>query len=121
VSAPALVVAIVDDEAPIRRAFERLVRSAGMDTQAFASGADFLAALPIEGLRCVVLDLHMPGLDGLEVQARLARSWPQLPIIFVTGRQDPQAQQLALAARPLAFLNKPIDDHLLLDAIASAA
>jgi two-component system, LuxR family, response regulator FixJ len=120
VSPPAPVVAIVDDEAPIRRALERLMRSAGLDAQTFACGADFLASLPIAGLRCVVLDVHMPGLDGLEVQSHLTKSWPQLPIIFVTGREDPQAQQRAMAARPLAFLKKPIDDHLLLDAIASA-
>jgi FixJ family two-component response regulator len=110
-------VALVDDEPSIRRALSRLVGSAGFEPQVFASGADFLSAMPIAGLRCVVLDIHMPESSGLDVQARLARQWPEVPVIFITGHEDAEAQRRALAARPLAFLNKPVDSTHLLNAI----
>jgi len=110
-------VALVDDEPSIRRALSRLVGSAGFEPQAFASGSDFLSAMPIAGLRCVVLDIHMPESSGLDVQARLARQWPEVPVIFITGHEDAEAQRRALAARPLAFLNKPVDSTHLLNAI----
>lgn len=116
---PLRIVALVDDEASIRRALARLVNSAGLEAMPFASGIEFLNAMPIAGLRCVVLDIHMPDFDGLDVQARLARTWPDLPVIFITGHEDPEAQRRALAARPLAFLNKPIDSANLLNAIES--
>jgi len=61
----------------------------------------------------------MPGMSGLQVQARLATSWPHLPIIFITGHEDPEAQRRVLATRPLAFLHKPIDSSYLLGAIGS--
>jgi FixJ family two-component response regulator len=110
-------VALVDDEPSILRALSRLVGSAGFEPQAFASGTEFLGAMPIPGLRCVVLDIHMPEVSGLEVQTRLAHQWPGVPVIFITGHEDPEAQRRALAARPLAFLNKPINSTHLLNAI----
>ena len=118
-NAPNAVVAIVDDEESIRRALGRLIRSAGYEGQLFAYGTDFLASMPIPGLRCVVLDMHMPGMSGLEVQIEMAKSWPHLPIIFITGHEDPEAQRRVLATRPLAFLHKPIDSSYLLGAIGS--
>ena len=111
------LVAIVDDEEPIRRALDRLMRSAGIESRSFASGNAFLEALPIAGLKCVVLDLHMPDMTGLEVQAQLATSSPHLPVVFITGHEDPEIQRRALALRPLAFLNKPIDSSNLLSAV----
>ncbi len=114
---PGRLVALVDDEASIRRALARLITSAGFEARAFDSGTEFLDAMPIAGLRCVVLDIHMPELTGLEVQARLAGSWPDVPVIFITGHEDSEAQRRALATRPLAFLNKPIDSTHLLNAI----
>jgi FixJ family two-component response regulator len=118
-NAPDRLVAIVDDEEPIRQALGRLLRSAGIKAQPFASGIAFLESMPIPGLRCVVLDIHMPGMTGLEVEARLATSWPQLPVIFITGHEDPEAQRRALATHPLAFLHKPVDSTYLLGAIGS--
>jgi two-component system, LuxR family, response regulator FixJ len=115
------LIAIVDDEAPIRRALVRLARSEGLQAMAFASGQEFLDSMPMDQLRCVVLDLHMPAMGGIEVRERLSHSWPEVPVIFITGREDGDAQRRALAAHPLAFLHKPIDDKLLLDAIARAA
>jgi FixJ family two-component response regulator len=114
-------IAIVDDEEPIRRALVRLLRSAGLEAQAFESGQAFLASLPGRRPRCVVLDLHMPGLSGLDVQARLAQSWPGLPVIFITGQHSPETAERVMAAQPLAYLVKPVHDQLLLDAIAMVA
>ena len=110
----------MDDEEPIRRALLRLMRSAGLSAQSFPSGAEFLDSLVTREPRCVVLDLHMPGMSGFEVQARLAHSWPHLPVIIVTGHHSAETQTQALSTRPLAYLLKPIDDQLLLDAIGRA-
>jgi FixJ family two-component response regulator len=113
-------VAIVDDEEAIRRALVRLMRSAGLEARCFASGAEFLDSLALREPRCVVLDLHMPGMNGFEVQARLAHSWPKLPVIVVTGHHTSETHAQALSTRPIAYLLKPIDDRLLLDAIGLA-
>ena len=113
-------IAIVDDEESIRRAFLRLMRSAGLAAECFSSGAEFLNSLAICEPRCVVLDLHMPGMSGFEVQARLAHSWPHLPVIVVTGHHTVETRVQAMSAHPLAYLLKPIDDRLLLDAIGMA-
>lgn len=120
VSTARVLVAVVDDDAGIRRALQRLLRSAGFDGRAFASGNEFLAALPISGLRCVILDVHMPELGGIELQHRLDACCPPVPVIFITGHDDAEAQRRALAQKPIAFLSKPIDDRQLLDAIAMA-
>jgi len=117
--APQLI-AIVDDEESIRRALLRLMRAAGLGGQAFSSGAEFLDSLITREPHCVVLDLHMPGMNGFEVQARLAHSWPHLPVIIITGHHTAESQAQALSTRPLAYLLKPVDDRLLLDAIGLA-
>jgi FixJ family two-component response regulator len=114
-------IAIVDDEEPIRRALVRLLRSAGLEARPFATGVDFLESLAGEVPRCVVLDLHMPGMSGLDVQKRLERICPQLPVIFVTGHHSPGTQERALSTQPCAYLLKPINDRLLLEAIATTA
>lgn len=111
--------AIVDDEEPVRRALVRLLRSAGFEARAFASGVEFLNSLASQKPSCVVLDLHMPAMSGLDVQERLANVWPGLPVIFITGHQSVETEARVRAARPLAFLLKPIHDRLLLDAVAS--
>ena len=121
VSEQTTFIAIVDDEESIRRALLRLMRSAGLAAQCFSSGAEFLNSLATREPRCVVLDLHMPGMSGLEVQALLAHSWPHLPVIVITGHQTAESRAQALSAHPLAYLLKPIDDRELLDAIGLAA
>lgn len=113
-------IAIVDDEEPIRRALLRLLRSAGREALSFGSGADFLDSLSTGQPGCVVLDLHMPGMNGFEVHARLAQSWPQVPVIIITGHHSEESHAQVLANRPMAYLTKPIDDRLLLDTIDRA-
>jgi FixJ family two-component response regulator len=113
-------VAIVDDEEAIRRALLRLMRSAGIPARAFAGGAELLALLPHTLPCCVVLDIHMPGMNGLELQARLAELAPAAGVVVMTGNHTPEEQARALQHRPLAYLLKPVNDQLLLDAIAAA-
>ena len=115
------LVAIVDDEAPVGKALTRLLRLAGLSVETFASGAAFLNSLQDRPADCVVLDLHMPQMDGFEVQACLAQQQgPRVPVIVITGRDSPQARQRALAGGAAAYLAKPLDHQTLLEAIAVA-
>jgi len=110
----------VDDEEPIRRALQRLIRSAGLDAVTFASGDDFFVSLEGFAPDCLVLDLHMPGLSGFEVQTRLAQIHPIIPVVVITGHDQPGARSRALAAGAAAYLRKPVDGEALLDTIAFA-
>ncbi len=110
----------MDDEEPIRRALLRLMRSAGIAAQAFASGEEFLNSLQHGQPDCVILDLHMPDTTGFEVQARLQKDWPEVAVIVVTGHHSVETQARAMQCRPAAYLLKPMNDSTLLDAISSA-
>jgi FixJ family two-component response regulator len=111
------LIAVVDDDLRVRRAVERLLRSAGMETRVFASGGEFLAALPDFKPACVVLDLHMPGQSGFSVLADLQR---HVPVVVITGHDSPEAQEQALAGGATAYLCKPVDRGTLLAAIYAA-
>ena len=113
-------IAVVDDEQSVRKALQRLLRSAGMDVQSYASGADFLEALASNPPDCVVLDLHMPGVNGFEVQERLAETGAPLPVVVITGHDSPEARTRVMASGARGYLTKPVDDRLLLDAISAA-
>jgi len=115
------LVAIVDDEEPIRKALKRLMRAANLEAEAFASGADFLDSLVNRRPDCVILDLHMPGMSGLHVLQRLRQSGLALPAIVITAYDEPETRTHCLAAGAAAYLRKPFEDRLLLDAVASAA
>jgi FixJ family two-component response regulator len=118
---PKSLIAIVDDEASIRRALLRLLRSAGLAGVAYASAEEFVEALPQLICRCVVLDVHMPGTNGIELQQWLAEAWPRLPVIMITGQHSNETEAQVLALGPLAYLHKPLDDEQLLGAIGSTA
>ena len=113
-------IAVVDDEEPVRKALKRLVRSAGLSVEAFGSGAEFLKSLDTRLPSCVVLDLHMPDVDGFNVQAHLARKHAALPVIIVTGHDFPNVRERAMAGGASAFLRKPVHERALLDAISEA-
>ena len=114
------VVAVVDDDAYVCRAFERLLRSAGISVRTFASGTTFLHAVRAYKPDCVVVDLHMPGIDGFEVLLRLAHDHAGLPVIVMTGHDTLESRSRALAGGARSYLCKPIDDEVLLTAISAA-
>lgn len=113
-------VAVVDDEAPIRRALVRLLRSAGIPAQAFESGASLLEALRASAPCCAVLDVHMPAMSGFEVREQLALVSPHTGVVFVTGRHNPEDHARAQRLGPVAYLRKPMDSKALLDAVSMA-
>jgi FixJ family two-component response regulator len=114
------MIAIVDDEESIRKALTRLLRSAGLDVETFPSGVEFMESIPTRRPDCVVLDLHMPAMDGFEVLARLAKSSVPVPVVIITGHDSTETRDRALAGRPMAYLRKPVNDQTLLDAIELA-
>jgi FixJ family two-component response regulator len=116
-SKPRPVIAIVDDDESVCRAIRRLVRSLGMQADTFTSGQEFVEMLdgvPWVHVDCVVLDIQMPGMTGLEVQERLARSGHLLPVIFITAHDEVGMRERALAAGAVAFIRKPFNDELLI-------
>ena len=116
---PALI-AVVDDESSVCRAFERLLQSAGFDVVTFPSGIDFLESLKTRQPDCLVLDLHMSPISGFEVQSRLRQSGLQIPVVIITGHDTEESQQRVLDAGAAAYLRKPVDDQVLLDTVTAA-
>lgn len=112
-----LVIYIVDDDASVRRGLVRLMRSAGFEPSVFESGEDFLAGVLADRAGCVLLDITMPRISGLQVQARLRQMGIDLPVIAVSARDDEDTRRLARALGARFFLRKPVDDQALLDAI----
>jgi FixJ family two-component response regulator len=119
-NASAVSVAVVDDEKPVCFSLTRLLRSAGYETSAYASGRDFLASLSESHPDCVVLDLLMPGMSGHEVQDRLALAGLPVPVVVITGNEIPGARDRAFRAGAANFLRKPVDASDLITAIETA-
>ena len=101
------LVYVVDDDVSAREGVARLIRSAGMMTKTFASGEEFLAAQRPKIPSCLVLDVNLPGVSGLDLQQELAKSGPQVPIIFLTGHGDIPMSVRAVKAGAANFLTKP--------------
>ena len=117
------MIAIVDDDESVCRALKRLVRSLGMEADTFASGQEFMdliEAIPSHQIDCVVLDVQMPGLNGLDVQERLQSGGSRLPIIFITAHDEVNVRERALAAGAVAFVRKPFNDELLIKTLRAA-
>jgi FixJ family two-component response regulator len=111
---------VVDDEPDLRCALERLLRAEGLATVGYGSAAEFLAALSDDDVGCVVLDVAMPGLDGLALQQRLASSRARLAIVFLTGHGDIPMSVQAVKAGAVDFLTKPVRSADLLRAVHAA-
>jgi FixJ family two-component response regulator len=111
---------IVDDDISVRESLESLVQCAGWEPETFASAQDFLARRLPAGPSCLVLDVSLPGLDGLELQKRIAQDGIDLPIIFITGHGNVPMTVQAMKAGATEFLTKPFSDEVLLGAIRSA-
>jgi FixJ family two-component response regulator len=120
VSASAQRVFIVDDEPAVRRSLSRLLRAAGFEAEAFDSPEAFLRNPPADAPGCLVLDVSMPGLDGLAVQRELATRGSAMPIVFLTGHGDIPMSVKAMKNGATDFLTKPVDDEHLLRAIRQA-
>ena len=114
------VVMVVDDDDSFRSSTERLIRSMGLLVRCFSSAADFLSAKRPDAPACVVLDVRMPGLGGLDLQREMARVGIRIPLIFVTGHGDVPTSVKAMKGGAVEFLTKPFRDQDLLDAIAQA-
>jgi FixJ family two-component response regulator len=114
------VVFVVDDDPSVRRSLERLIRSAGFTVESFASAQEFLERPWPDTPGCLVLDIQMPGVSGLDLQGELAAAEVNLPIIFLTGYGTVPASVRAMKAGALDFLEKPVDDRALVDAVHQA-
>lgn len=115
-----LRVAVIDDDASVRKALARLLRSNGHEVKAFASGGEFLESVQTTAPDCLVLDVHMPTVSGLDVQTTLLARGMHVPIIFITAYDNKDLRERALEQGAVAYLRKPLTEETLLAAIATA-
>ena len=113
-------VAIVDDDELMRGALQGLLREAGLPARAFASGEEFLRSGAPRLSSCLIADIRMPGMSGLDLQARLIAEQIPIPIVFITAHGDERVRMQALRAGAVDFLAKPFDDHVLLRSVRAA-
>ncbi len=113
-------ISVVDDDASIREALANLISSVGYEVELYASAEEFLDSPGARGADCLVLDLRMPGMGGLELMRRLAAEERETPVIVITAQGDDNARDESVKAGAVAFLNKPFKEETLLGAIASA-
>jgi len=113
-------VCVVDDDASVRRALCRFLTAVGYEVATFESGAAYLASTASTAPSCLLLDLRMPGMNGLELQQRIAGTPHGVPVIFITGHGLGEVRGLAMAAGSLAVLDKPLVEDSLLEAIEGA-
>ncbi|KAA0690263.1 response regulator [Neorhizobium sp. P12A] len=114
------LVAIVDDDQAIREALDDLVKSLGHESLLFASAEEFLAYEPREAIGCILADVKMQGLSGIELQAKLNEEPHRPPMIFMTSYRDERTRSAAMNGGALAFLGKPVDIGSLIDCLESA-
>ena len=114
------MVAIVDDDDLMRSALQGLLKSAGLPAQAFASAEEFLKSGQQHQVGCLVADIRMPGMSGLELQAKLNADHCRIPTIFITAHGDEKMRMQALRAGAVEFLAKPFDDEALLESVRAA-
>jgi FixJ family two-component response regulator len=113
-------IAIVDDDESIRKSLRRLLTGSGFDVEVFASGTEFIASLETRSPDGLVLDMHMPELNGLDVQAWLATTGRRIPVLFITAHDDATLRAKALAGGAAAYLDKPVRKETLLAALYKA-
>ena len=115
-----VVVVAVDDDFRVRESIESLVESAGYAAQLFASGEEFLNSGTLAVAACVISDVRMPGMDGIELQRRIRLARPTLPVIFISAHDNAETRQIALNEGAVNFLHKPFDAADLLEKIHAA-
>jgi FixJ family two-component response regulator len=117
---PKAMIYVVDDDPSIRRSLTRLLRASGYQVQTFSTAGEFLEIKPESGPGCLILDVKLPGLNGLQLQNALAFADRPLPIVFISGHGDVPTSVSAMKAGAVDFLSKPFDESTLLDAIERA-
>ena len=117
---PRVRVAVVDDDPSVRRALQRILKVMDIFVEGYGSGEEFLASLQRQQPDCAVVDLHMPGMSGLEVQEQLNHLEERPPVIIVTGHHEPGMRRRCILAGASGYLRKPIDGDLLRSAIDEA-
>jgi FixJ family two-component response regulator len=117
----ASLIAIVDDDPWVRKSLERLIKSEGFRTECFASAEDFIKAGDHEEMSCIILDLRLPGMSGLELQHYLATEHDCIPIVFVSAHDEPETRYEAMQAGAVAFFSKPFNDEALVEAVRSVS
>jgi FixJ family two-component response regulator len=118
---PAYPRRVVDDDELFRRAIAQFVESLGYAVVAFGSAEEFLAAGHLDDIACLICDLHIPGINGLELHERLLAQDRRLPVIFITAYAEPQGRRRALAAGALGFFDKPFAEHELISCLDRVA
>jgi two-component system, LuxR family, response regulator FixJ len=113
-------IAIVDDDEDVRKAVHAVLKSAGLLPRAFASAEEFLESAQRGETACLISDIQMPGMNGLDLQARLAEDGCRIPIIFITAYGDTRTRMRAMKAGAVDFLEKPFDDNVLIERIRAA-
>ena len=114
------LLSVVDDDESVRESLPDLLREFGFDAEAFSSAPDFLSSDYVEATRCLVLDIAMPGMNGLDLQQELKRRGREIPIVFITGQKDDGIRTQAFKQGAVKFLYKPFSDTAVLDAINAA-
>src|ERR1700736_3253951 len=114
------LVAILDDDDSVRSALQGLLKAVGLPAQAFASAEEFLNSGQQHQIACLIADIRMPGMSGLQLQAKLNAERCKIPIIFITAHGDAKMRMQALRAGAVEFLAKPFDDEVLLDSVRAA-
>ena len=114
------IVFVVDDDESVCRALKRLMKSVGIKVRTLASAENFLNQGCQNVPGCLILDVRMPGMNGLELQEKLAKSGSTMPIIFISAHEDAPAREQAMKAGAMAFLKKPFEDQILIEKVNSA-
>ena len=115
------LVSVVDDDESVRESLAGLIRSVGLAVKVFPSAEEFLDSVDIAGSNCLILDVRMPGIDGLQLQSQLKASHPDLPVIFITAHgSEEEIRRRALAAGALDYLLKPLSEEEVLSAVDRA-
>jgi FixJ family two-component response regulator len=113
-------ISIIDDDESVRRAIVALVRSAGYDADGFASAEDFLGCETVGRFACIITDIHMPGMSGIELKEHLTASQSLVPVIMITARHDPGLEGKAIASGAACFLRKPFEADALITCLERA-
>ena len=114
------MVAIVDDDESVRSALQGLMKAEGLPALSFASAEEFLGSGQQHDTACLIADIRMPGMSGLELQAKLNADHCRIPMIFITAHGDAKMRMQALRAGAVEFLAKPFDDEALIDSVRAA-